>query len=374
MSEYNLFKKRTPNHPKGLWYYWYTDPITGRQIQKRCKGCDTKWDAEQYVLHLPPLSGKSGYIKDIGACMYITGSVNVMRREQLGKSVKEQTLLSCREHLRSVIQQFGHLDIRMLTVEKVMNWLILDSHSASWKNQTLAVIKDMYQEAQWNGVRVTVPVFPRFRSSPHKADTFTLSELSMLLRPENFDQEDAYMLFLLTASAGLRISEARAAKPAQLIIDQQMFLVDGFLDKDNRTRYPYCKKGSNEDPKWRLAIMNQDAVNQLSDFIRRCGRKDSDYIFLYHDLPYRMEYLRKIFSKALKKANIAINGRKLTPHSLRYTYVTQMRTMLDVDTVRKMVGHTTQAMTEYYTRDSLETASAGLAPWVDVVNERMPKI
>lgn len=374
MGDYNLFKKKTPGAPKGLWYYWYYDPITGVQTQKRCKGCNTKWDAEQYILNLPPITGKSARIKDIAGYMYLHGSMNVKRREQLGKSVNPGTLKCCRQHLNIILQKFGQLDIRLLTVEMVMNWLILDTHSSSWKNQTLSIIKEIYQEAQWNGIKITMPTFPRFRNKPNKADPFTLSEISMLLRPENFEQEDAYMLFLLTASAGLRISEARGAKPPQLITDKQMFLVDGFLDADNQTRYPYCKKGSSENPKWRLAIMNQDAVYQLSDFIRRCGRKDSDYIFLYHGLPYRMEYLRKILSIAIKKAGIEKNGRKLTPHSLRYTYVTQMRTMLDVDTVRKMVGHTTQAMTEYYTRDSLETASAGLAPWVDVVNERMPKI
>lgn len=371
MGDYNLFKKKTPKAPKGLWYYWYYDPITQKQTQKRCKGCNTKWDAEQYILNLPALTSKSVRIKDIAATMYLPGSMNVRRREQLGKSVKPATLESCREHIVAVIAKFGPLDIRLLSVEKVMNWLILDSHSSSWKNQTLSCIKEMYQEAQWNGIKIQMPVFPRFRSNPHKSDPFTLDELSRLMQPENFDQEDAYMLFLLTASAGLRISEARAAKPSQLIADRQMFLVDGFLDQDNVTRNNYCKKGSEEDPKWRLAIMNREAVDELSDFIRRCGRKESDYIFLYHDLPYRMEYLRKLFNIAIKRAGIDTTGRKLTPHSLRYTYVTQMRTMLDVDTVRKMVGHTTEAMTNYYTRDSLETASAGLAPWVDVVNERM---
>lgn len=371
MGEYHLFKKRTPGAKKGLWYYWFYDPVSGKQTQKRCKGCETKWDAEQYVLHLPPLTAKSVCIKDIAGYMYMPGSMHVRRREQLGKSVKAATLQSAREHITAVIQKFGNVDIRTLTVEKVMNWLIIDDHSASWKNQTLAVIKEMYQEAQWNSIRVDIPSFPRFRSNPHKSDPLTTEELSRLLRPENFDQEDAYMLFVLTAAAGLRISEARAAKPPQLLMDRQLFLVDGFLDQDNVTRNPYCKKGSTEDPKWRLAIINRDAAELVSDFIRRCGRKDSEYIFLYHDLPYRMEYLRKIFNVALKRAGIDTTGRKLTPHSLRYTYVTQMRTMLDVDTVRKMVGHTTEAMTNYYTRDSIETASAGLAPWVDVINERL---
>ena len=59
-------------------------------------------------------------------------------------------------------------------------------------------------------------------------------------------------------------------------------------------------------------------------------------------------------------AGIDLDGRKLTPHSLRYTYVTKMRRTLPVDTVRKLVGHTAEKMTEYYTRASIEDGLAGI--------------
>lgn len=55
----------------------------------------------------------------------------------------------------------------------------------------------------------------------------------------------------------------------------------------------------------------------------------------------------------LKKAGIDTEGRKIVPHSLRYTYVTRMRRILPVEDVQRLAGHTSARMTQYYTRSSI---------------------
>lgn len=101
-------------------------------------------------------------------------------------------------------------------------------------------------------------------------------------------------------------------------------------------------------------------MRQISDYTARHGKNPDDFLFSSSNSPLRREYLEDIFENALKKAGIQTEGRKLTPHSLRYTYVTRMRRTLPIDTVRKLVGHTEDKMTDYYTRASLEDGLAGI--------------
>lgn len=369
--DYHVFAKSIKNKKKPQFYYWYNDPVTHRQVQKRCIDCFTRYDAELFIQNLPALTNKATKIKDIAQFMYVEGSLHVERRQSLGMSVKHDTLCAARTHLNFILDNFGDEDIRTLSVEKVFNKLVMFPRSSSWKNQVLSALKEIYQEASWNGVSVTMPIYPKFKYQQKKSDVFTPEELEIFLNPHNFPDENAYMLFLLTASAGLRISEARGFRACQFLQDQQMVIVDGFMNRPNTERNNYNKKGSEDNPKWRLSIITQRCTEELCDFISRAGRGDSDILFTYNGTSYRIEYLRTLFNRALKKAGIEKNGRKLTMHSLRYTYVTGMRTILDVDTVRKMVGHTTVAMTEYYTRNSLKTASAALLPFVSAVNQSL---
>ena len=74
-----------------------------------------------------------------------------------------------------------------------------------------------------------------------------------------------------------------------------------------------------------------------------------------------MDYIADIFHKAVKKSGICTDGRKITMHSLRYTYVTRMRQLYDGELVRKMVGHAQIEMTDYYTRNELDETLHSLA-------------
>lgn len=57
-------------------------------------------------------------------------------------------------------------------------------------------------------------------------------------------------------------------------------------------------------------------------------------------------------------------------HSLRYTYVTKMRTLLSGEIVQKMVGHTSIEMTNYYNRPDLTAAINALQPAVKKISAK----
>lgn len=384
--EYHIFKKskRTKDGKKKTeWYYWFWNVEHTKQIQRACKGCKTKYEAELYIQQLHPQTLASCLIKDICAAMYIPGSMNFLRREQLGKSIKENTLRTKRLYIRYIIKDFGDLDIRDLTATMLLRHLMLNnSHSASWKNQYITTIEDVYTEAIWNGIEVNPPRFERFAQKSKKADILTMDEIKRLFVPENFPSEASYLLLLLTLSAGLRISEARAFTPEQLFFEQSAILVNGFLDRYTDVRNPYNKTGSEEDKRWRIALIPPGTAVLLRDFINKTGKKDDELLFTHwskkrhieningmtriFDLPpsenpYHMEHIEDIFHNAVKKAGIDTNGRKITMHSLRYTYVTRMRNLYAGETVRKMVGHAEIEMTDYYTRNELQETLSSLA-------------
>ena len=62
------------------------------------------------------------------------------------------------------------------------------------------------------------------------------------------------------------------------------------------------------------------------------------------------------------------------PHSLRYTYVTRMRRYAPIELVRRIVGHTSEGMTEYYTPFELENSVTTVLPALDAANKLMDTI
>ena len=57
--------------------------------------------------------------------------------------------------------------------------------------------------------------------------------------------------------------------------------------------------------------------------------------------------------QALEFSEINVGKRIRTPHFLRYTYITRMRRDVAGETVKKIAGHTSMAMTDYYTRAAI---------------------
>ena len=128
---------------------------------------------------------------------------------------------------------------------------------------------------------------------------------------------------------------------------------------------PFLKKGSEDNPKWRIVVLSFKALQLLERY--KCDDQSS-YVFMKDGRPYRKEYLESCFKKALAKAGIETEGRRLIPHSLRYTYVTRMRRYAPIELVQKLAGHASEGLTEYYTRFSIEDASLAVAPAFEAAN------
>lgn len=332
----------------GKWFYAFQN---GASVSKRvCRGCKSRKEAEEFVSKLKFTKSSPYLIKNIAKDMFVPGSLHAERLFQLGKTLTERTFEHKRHYIDLIIKDFGEEEINKLRFMKVQNFLMQDSHSASWKNMYIEVFCSIYDETIYKCPKpVPRPCFQHFVRHSKKCNVFTDEELHSLFKPEIWRTYDIYLFFLTTFSCGLRLGEIRGLKVKQILFKEKFLIVDGFCKPDG-TRTNYCKKGSPDEPKTRLVPIPSETLRLLEDYIKRNHLFSEDFVFMKDEKPLRNEYARKWFYRAMDAAGIEKGKRKLVIHSLRFNFVTFLRRDLSLEAVRKMVGHTTDSMTDYYTR------------------------
>ena len=388
-SNYHIFKKSVQSKGKTVhkWYYYWNDPVTGVMRQKVCKGCKTQAEAYTFVSALPPLFVEEKItISSIGKWMYIPGSSHLERMEKLGKQYTLETLKCKRGLLDIFLAKFGDLELKDLTIPMVIDFLTEDPHSGSWKNNFLTVVGEVYAEAPFMGLPyIPAPQFPKFRRNSIKKDVFTTDELNILFdeslwinlsstKYANHPQFDEghkaiYLMFLCCIKCGLRIGEAIGARVNQFLFDQGMFVVDGFYRHNQLLRTNYNKCGSEEDKKIRVAPLPEDFSLIIQKYIAEKNLSGDDFVFQRYNKPIRKWLAEEWFRRAVASSGIKTKNRVLTPHSLRYTYITRMRRDVAGETVQKIAGHTSLAMTDHYTRAAIPEMVEAVKPAVEAANK-----
>jgi integrase len=363
--EFHVFKK-----PKKLksgktvhrWYYYYLDE-SKKQVQKACRGCKNRKEAEDYIRALLATSGtdKAALIKDIADNMYIPGGDHVDRLNQLGRVLDIDTIKDARRYIKKIIEEWGDRTLASIDPTELTTHLFNKKRSGQWKNRYKNIFTEIYDEAKWQKLKIPKPEFDHFAVRPRKADVFTTTELNHLFVLQNFHSDVFYTMFLLCLSGGLRLGEVRAVRRKQVFFDRKALLVDGFC-KRTGVRTTYNKKGSPENPRLRVTMLPDFTLQKLSQHIKAHPMNDDDFLFSESGgKPILQDRAQYVFERSLLAAKIETENRKLVCHSLRYTYVTRMRRELPAETVMKMVGHVSVEQTDYYTnRRALDESIAGL--------------
>ena len=294
--DYHVFKKAITlksGEVRKRWYYYWVDPVTNVQHQKICVGAKTQSEAYAYIAKLQiSEDDKESKLKIKNICkdMFLPESDHVKRLSLLGKNLRPRTLQNHRIFLNQIVSVFGERNLQELTVQKVNGYLMqLSDKSGSWKNSFLETLGFVYKEAQWlTDENIIKPEFSRFSRNSKKADIFTKEELDRFFDGNNCTNYGIreYLLFLITASCGLRLGEARGLRCSQVLEKEHALVIDGFLERDgNRTNYN--KKGSEEDTKLRVTIIPDETLNLLMKYIKIKNLKDDDF------LRYADNYKRK---------------------------------------------------------------------------------
>lgn len=354
------------------WVYCFVDD-NGKKHKRICKNCNTKEEAIAFVKKLSYLNQEQYLIKNIAADMYLPESDHMKRRKSFGKNICESSRQQRRQHIELIIKNFGNYSLKDLQVRDIEMYLINDQkHSGSWKNFYLETFSSIYEETIWKCASpIPKPRFQRFARNSRKADVFSTNELNLIFDPELWsDNSVEYLLFFITASCGLRLGEACGLRVNQFNFQDKFLIVNGFVQK-NGFRTDYNKKATVDDKKYRVVPLPDETINRVLRYIARKKLQLNDYLFLTEDGNfYRQDHLRWYFSKALRTLDINCdNSRKLVPHSLRFTYVTRMRRTCTVDEVRKIVGHNSNEMTDYYTRPNLLELKESIKNTIDEANK-----
>ncbi|MCL2381015.1 MAG: tyrosine-type recombinase/integrase [Treponema sp.] len=410
--QYHVFKK-----PKKLkngktvkrWYYYYVDQ-NGKQVQKSCgKSAKSRQQAEDFIRTLPPPQSIAVSLTDrtmppknpdmligeITRDMFIPGSLHVHRRQQLKKSTTEDTLTAGRVFMRYITETWGQRMIRSIELDEIMNYLFSLKRSASWKNQYISALKEIYQEAQFSGCKIFKPDFPSIGKTINKADIFTRRELELFFQRNNFSHDFFFLFFLCSLSGGLRLGETRGMRGKQIIFEKKAVVIDGYL-KHNGTRTTYNKKGSPEHPKLRVVLYPDFTLGLLQAHIATNNIGADDFVFSYNGHPIGQSMAQTAFNLVLIKSGIAPNkealvksgkwkkghlnttrglipdNRRLIHHSLRYTYVTHMSEYIDAHNLKKFTGHDSTSMIDYYNRRNLDIALASIPAAEDATSSLLP--
>ncbi len=343
---------------KSQWYYFREKDGGSKLILYLCEGCESRETAHDYVLNLKKNKSR---VSAISRGMYDEASASYEKRRQFGKSVYGWTLAQKKMFLREINKDFGDVPIQEITEKDVEARLLQIERSGSWKNSYLETFMDIYREARWQGIKVALPAFQKFKRNSRKADVLSERDEKALLSKRNFSNSDLRLMFWLGLCCGLRLGEMRALRAGQFLADKGAIVVDGYINKMGE-RTKYNKKGSEERPKFRVAFLTENLSKALAAYIEEKGLAGDDFLFTMDEKPFSQSYAYKNFVAAARRAGLLSDGRKISPHSLRYTYITRMRSLLPGETVRKLAGHSSIEMTDYYTRASLGDLIEELSP------------
>jgi len=321
-------------------------------------------------------------VSDIAEKMFIPGSQHLQRRKQLKKSTSHEVITAGRRYMKHIVKVWGGRMLRSLELNEVMNYLFAVERSGSWKNAYISALNEIYQEGQFLGCKIFKPDFPSIGRESNKADIFNEKDIELFFNKKNFTH-DFYLFFLCGLSGGLRLGEIRGLRVKQIIFDIKAVIIDGFMKEDN-TRTTYCKKGTPEHPKLRVVPFPDKTIQLLKCHIDSAGLTGEDFVFSHNGRAITKSHAERAFAVALIKSgltwdidtlkakgywrnghiqvrrDLTPNGRRLIPHSLRYTYITRMSQYLDKLDLLKLTGHDSAAMVDYYNRTNLEMALASI--------------
>lgn len=411
-KERHLFKRTetTKNGKKeARWYYWFYDE-NGKQVKKSCgqhgKPCYLKKEAEAYLALLEEQDrrkeeeyrlARQVRLCDVGSTLYDNDSIFMKLKNAHGKTLQPQTIVQKQRLMKIILAKFGERIPETIEEGEIENFLISLNYKNSYKNTILGVLRDLFGECKrLKLIRHKLDVDGFTRNDRQKKDILTMEQLSLLF-PDNVEKltknwsvkgTDKYIgidgnthdygfmfgvMFRLMASTGLRPGETRAICIDQ-IQDGGLF-INRMIDSYDVER-PYLKKGSIENPKQRTVLLPSKMAELLNNYLEVRPPCKQNYIFSKNGTFISQGLIDARFKACLIKLGIYDASKIITPHSLRFTYNTYTvnSNLIPSEVLRKMIGHNSAEMTDYYTRPDLETQLKGLQPYQKNVDEIWNKV
>ena len=234
-----------------------------------------------------------------------------------------------------VIAEMPLKDIRPLNLEKIKRNMIKADKSPRSINYALAVIRQAYNSAKQN--RIYTGDSPLIGVSKLKVDNkrfrfLTHTEADNLMDILKKRNQNIYEMATLSLHCGLRAGEIFSLIWGDINFNEKTIFIRDPKNKRNR-----------------FAIMTQEVEDMLTS--RERGKND-ELLFTNskgNKLKETPEMFRKIIAEIGLNNGVNDRRQKVVFHTLRHSYASWLvQNGVDLYTVKKLMGHSTLAMTERY--------------------------
>ena len=148
--------------------------------------------------------------------------------------------------------------------------------------------------------------------------------------------------FLILRDTGLRPNELRALQWQDWDLERKFFPITKAIEAGKRFKIKGTKTGSIKP-----AIVSEFTAQEIERLKNSITPRPEDFIFIQKSgIPVSSSVFAKNFRAGVKRAGI--DRSEITPYWLRHTFNTRALERLPDETVRKLMGHASPAMTRHY--------------------------
>jgi integrase len=257
-----------------------------------------------------------------------------------------------------IMPLWGGINPRKLTVrmidtamEGIASELTGRPLAGATRNRILSVLSELYvhlveeDKAEINpALNVT-----RCRSRPeHPRGAIAIATMKQLFPPDHEGMKKLYIsqkyicAFLILKDTGLRPGELIALRWQDWHPDLRFFPVMRAIESGTRTNEKGTKTGATKP-----AIVTMQAAEEMERLRKKVRPRPEQFIFANcRGIPFDPHRLNRAFHRAARLAGIGRDD--LTPYWLRHTFNTRALETMPDDVVRRLMGHSTEAMTRHY--------------------------
>jgi integrase len=283
------------------------------------------------------------------------------RKKRAGKKIylTDKSLLTREGMVKNyILPLWGHINPKKLTVRAIdtsmagiASGLTRRPLAGATRNRILSVLSELYVHLIEEGkIKANpVPQVIRCRSRPEKPrGAISIAEIKRLFPPDHEGMKKLYIsqkyicAFLILRDTGLRPGELIALKWSDWHPALRFFPVMKAIESGTRAHENGTKTGATKP-----AMVTSQATEEMERLRKTAKPRPGHFIFAnYKGIPYDVHRLDWAFHRAVRLAGI--NRPELTPYWLRHTFNTRALETLPDDVVRRLMGHSTEAMTRHY--------------------------
>ncbi len=344
------YKKPFTIYKRGkVWYYRL--PEDNKRVG-HSTGQKLKYKAEEHVKALlntsspdiPTLSEYAGDIFDWNKSTYLRHRSELKRGRKISPETARNRHGNVHKHL---IPQFGDRLLNEITIVEFEAWLMNLKLSNSSKNCIIYTISLIMREAVRQNIIEHSPLIEMAAVDPscRVRDYLRLSELNQLFPKDIPEFEKVWkhdvgygVTLLISASGGLRSGELRALRWKHVVWETGGVLV-------MRARKSITGEGEPKANGIRGVLLPERTMAMLKWWYELNHQPPPE---IYISPCIASEPLLKALKRGMDTVGIDHHTRYLDVHSLRHTYNSQMRGILDDNTLRAFTGHRTLKMLEHY--------------------------